>query len=76
MLCFQLLLEAGRVTLSLLSGILFGAGAGLVGIAWWHIRFKVSDFPKIDFKGYYRQLFFVHVVFGVVVVYSYTLFPQ
>lgn len=75
-LCFQLLLEFEVVTLSFLSGVLFGAVAGLFGIGWWHIMFKLSHFPKIDFKGYYRQLFFVHVVFGVVVVYTYKLFPQ
>lgn len=74
-LCFHLLLEFDLITLSFLSGVLFGAAAGILGIVWWHLMFKLSDFPKIDFKGYYWQLFFVHVVFGVVVVSTYKLFP-
>lgn len=71
--CYQVLLYYKILDLSWISGLLFGAGAGLVGIGWWHMMFKLSDFPPIDFKGYYWQLFVVHIVFGLATVAVYKL---
>lgn len=67
-LSYQLLLHYNILDISWTSGLLFGAVAGLVGIGWWHTMFKLSDFPPIDFKGYYWQLFVVHVIFGLTTV--------
>jgi len=67
-LSYQLLLHYNILDISWTSGILFGAVAGLVGIAWWHTMFKLSNFPPIDFKGYYWQLFLVHIIFGLTTV--------
>jgi len=67
-LSYQLLLHYNIFDISWTSGILFGAVAGLVGIGWWHAMFKLSNFPPIDFKGYYWQLFLVHIIFGLTTV--------
>ena len=57
------------------AALILGAISGIIGIASWVIIFKISDYkPKIDFKGYYLQLFFVHVIFGLSAFTVYTLF--
>ncbi|MGA9637419.1 hypothetical protein [Flavobacterium sp.] len=61
------------LNLSVLNGILFGAVSGLLGILGWVSIFEYTQYqPKIDFNGYFIQLFFAHVIFGLVayIVYS------
>jgi len=61
--------------LSVLSAILLGALSGIIGIISWMFLFKITDYkPKIDFKGYYIQLFFAHVLFGLTAALVYYLF--
>lgn len=49
-----------------LSGLIFGAIIGIIGIGGWEAMFTLTNHnPKIDFKGYYLQLFFVHIIFGM-----------
>ena len=67
-LCFQVLLLYNILDVSWTSGVLFGTAAGLVGIVWWHMMFKLSNFPPIDFRGYYWQLLVVHIIFGLTTV--------
>jgi hypothetical protein len=53
--------------ISFLSALLLGAISGIIGIVGWMIMFKLSDQqPQIDFRGYYIQLFFAHIVFAIV----------
>ena len=57
------------------AALILGAISGIIGIVSWVIIFKISDYkPKIDFKGYYLQLFLVHVIFGLSAFAVYTLF--
>ena len=72
-IAYQLLLHFEVLDDSWGSGILFGAVAGVIGIGWWHLMFKLSNFPPIDFKGYYKQLFLVYIIFGLTVVAVYKL---
>lgn len=60
--------------LSLLNAVLLGSISGIIGIIGWMILFRLADYkPKIDFKGYYIQLFFAHIIFGVVAALFYYL---
>ena len=50
---------------TLTNGILLGALNGIVGILGWQFTFYVHpNPPQIDFKEYYIQLFFAHIIFG------------
>ncbi|WP_264537446.1 hypothetical protein [Flavobacterium sp. N1736] len=54
---------------------LFGAISGIIGILGWIVLFEiVPQKPNIDFKGYYTQLFFAHVIFGLVAFFVYKIF--
>ncbi|GGF05254.1 hypothetical protein GCM10011518_13060 [Flavobacterium limi] len=60
--------------LSFLNAFLLGSISGIIGIAGWMILFRLADYkPKIDFKGYYIQLFFAHIIFGLVAALFYYL---
>ncbi len=62
------------LSLSLLNAFLLGSICGIIGIAGWMILFKLADYkPHIDFKGYYIQLFFAHIIFGIVAALFYYL---
>lgn len=55
--------------------LLFGAISGIIGILGWIILFEiVPQKPNIDFKGYYLQLFFAHVIFGLTAFWVYKMF--
>lgn len=60
--------------LSLWSAFLLGSISGIIGITGWMILFRLTDYkPDIDFKGYYIQLFFAHIIFGLVAALFYYL---
>lgn len=60
--------------LSFLNAFLLGATSGIIGIIGWMILFRLADYkPKIDFKGYYIQLFFAHIIFGLTAALFYYL---
>lgn len=51
---------------SILSGALFGAGGGLIGIAIWNtVLRKHPNPPTIDRKAFYQHLILAHLVFGL-----------
>ncbi|HEX8561699.1 MAG TPA: hypothetical protein VF676_01855 [Flavobacterium sp.] len=55
-------------------GIVFGIISGGIGIAGWMVIFRLpKDAPRIDFRGYYLQLFVVHIVFALAAVAVYKL---
>jgi len=48
------------------SAVLFGSIIGIIGIIGWLVMFSLTAHkPKIDFKGYYLQLFVAHLIFGI-----------
>ncbi|MFL9831750.1 hypothetical protein ABS764_12920 [Flavobacterium sp. ST-87] len=72
---YYLLWENEIISETWIAAFILGAISGIIGILSWVIIFKISDYnPKIDFKGYYLQLFFVHVIFGLSAFAVYTLF--
>jgi len=71
-LTYHFLWSRDILTISIANAFLLGAISGIIGIIGWVIMFKLSNFkPSIDFKGYYLQLFFAHVIFGLVATFTY-----
>ncbi|WP_286970081.1 hypothetical protein [Flavobacterium sp. UBA4854] len=73
---YQILWVKNILPVSPLNALLLGVISGVIGILSWIIIFKMTDHqPPIDFKGYYIQLFFAHIIFAVVAtaLYSITL---
>lgn len=65
-IAWYILLKLCLFGLSWLSGLIYGIVIGIVGIGGWVIMFILANYtPRIDFKGYYLQLFFAHIVFGM-----------
>jgi hypothetical protein len=51
---------------TMVNCIILGAISGVIGICGWKLAFHVHpNPPRIDFKEFYAQLFFAHVVFGI-----------
>lgn len=72
--CYHFLWKYGIVPLDIFSGLYLGAFCGLIGIAGWIIMFKLSGFhKKASDKGYYIQLFFAHIIFGLTAVLVYMM---
>lgn len=73
---YHIIWVKGILPVSPLTALLFGAISGIIGIIGWVIMFKMTSHqPPIDFKGYYIQLFFAHIIFGITAtaLYSITL---
>jgi hypothetical protein len=63
---YYLLWAYGMYEISWVSGLIFGCIIGTIGICSWEMMFTLSDHkPKIDFSGYYLQLFIAHLIFAV-----------
>ena len=57
------------------AAFVLGAASGIIGILGWVFLFKiVPQKPNIDIKGYYVQLFFAHIIFGIAAFMIYKLF--
>ncbi|MEP7092812.1 MAG: hypothetical protein ABI793_02060 [Flavobacterium sp.] len=73
-LAYHILWFYNILYISVLSAFLLGIASGIIGIIGWVIMFKIADYkPKIDFKGYYIQLFFAHIIFAVIATAAYYL---
>jgi hypothetical protein len=60
--------------ISPLSALILGVISGVIGIFSWIIIFKMTNHqPPIDFKGYYIQLFFAHIIFAVTATALYSI---
>ncbi|WP_343707343.1 hypothetical protein [Flavobacterium sp.] len=60
--------------ISPLSALILGVISGVIGILSWIVIFKMTDHqPPIDFKGYYIQLFFAHIIFAVTATVLYSI---
>lgn len=47
--------------------IILGAICGVIGILGWKFTFSAHpNPPALDFKEFYIQLFFAHIIFGVI----------
>lgn len=63
------------VEMSWPAAFVLGALSGIIGILGWVLMFElVPQKPNIDFKGYYVQLFFAHIIFGITAFFVYQLF--
>ena len=63
---YYVLWRYNLIDITWLYGLAFGCIIGIIGIGGWVTMFILSDYkPRIDFKGYYLQLFFAHIVFGM-----------
>ena len=60
---------------TIINCIILGGISGVIGIYGWKVAFRIHPHPsQIDFKEFYAQLFFVHIVFGVGVFIAATWF--
>lgn len=72
---YHLIWSNGIMEKTWTSALILGAISGIIGIVSWVMIFKISKYvPNIDFKGYYLQLFFAHVIFGLVAFMVYNSF--
>lgn len=73
-LIFHFLWKAGFIEITWLAGLIYGAIIGIIGIAGWVVMFNLSNYqPRIDFKGYYLQLFIAHVIFTLTIILVYKI---
>lgn len=65
-IAWYLLWTHGLFELTWLSTLIYGCVIGIIGIGGWVGMFILADYkPKIDFEGYYLQLFFAHLIFAM-----------
>jgi len=63
---YHLLWTYTEIEITWWSAVLMGAISGLVGIGIWMFTFVIHpNQPKVDFFGFFAQLFFAHVFFGL-----------
>ena len=73
-LAYHLIWLYNILYISIISALLLGIISGIIGIIGWVLIFKIADYhPNIDFKGYYIQLFFAHIIFAIVAAIAYYL---
>jgi hypothetical protein len=59
---------------TMLNGVAIGAVSGVAAIGIWKLVFTIHpDPPLLNYKGYYANLFFAHIVFGLFAVIGYNL---
>lgn len=69
---FHILWRWGLYEITWLTGLIYGIVIGIIGIGGWVVMFILSNYkPRIDFKGYYLQLFIAHLVFAMTTVFIY-----
>ena len=73
-LIFHFLWKSGFLEITWLAGLIYGAIIGIIGIGGWVVMFILSNYkPRIDFKGYYLQLFVAHMIFAMTIVMVYKI---
>lgn len=69
---YHIILDENILPITIPSAIWLGTISGIIGIIGWMIIFKNTNYkPRIDFVGYYIQLFFAHIIFALVAVFLY-----
>jgi len=72
MLSYKMLWHKALKKPSITKTIIIGSASGAVGIVSWKIFFSQHDNPPHnDRYGYYRQLFFAHIIFSASAVLTY-----
>lgn len=75
-LAYHIIWENEIMPISTLSAIILGIISGIIGIISWKLIFTMTNHqPRIDFKGYYIQLFIAHMIFAAVAtaLYSFSI---
>lgn len=58
--------------MEIIDTFILGVASGVIGIVSWMFLFKFTHYnPDIDYKGYYIQLFLVHIFFAVIATLTY-----
>lgn len=58
--------------ITVVNTLLLGILSGMAGVLGWMIIFRITNHqPVIDFKGYYMQLFFAHIIFSIAATATY-----
>lgn len=66
---FVILHALFNFSISLLTGVVFGFSAGLVGVCFWSITFYLHpNPPAINRTIYYIQLIPAHILFGITMI--------
>jgi len=74
-LFFEVLLQMKWLSISWSSALIYGVVIGILGILGWKILFHVTNKkPKMNYTGYYTQLFIAHVIFAFTMVACYMYF--
>lgn len=72
---YHIIWSANILDFTFTSSLILGIVSGIIGISGWVVLFRISaQKPNIDYKGYYIQLFVVHVIFAVIAYVVYELF--
>lgn len=72
---YHIIWSANILDFTFTSSLILGIVSGIIGISGWVVLFRISaQKPNIDYKGYYIQLFVVHVIFAVTAYVVYELF--
>ncbi|OAB78642.1 hypothetical protein [Cochleicola gelatinilyticus] len=67
---FKILQGYSIVTLTLLSGSIFGFLGGIFGVGFWGFILKIHpNPPQINKVVYFIQLVIAHVIFGICLIY-------
>ena len=73
-LAYYMLWRLNLYEITWLSALIFGVVIGIIGIGGWVGMFILSNYqPRIDFRGYYLQLFFAHLIFAMTLYIVYKL---
>ncbi len=76
-LSYKILWEKSLDKPTLLKTLIIGAISGTIGIISWKIFFSEHDNPPSNYRhGYYRQLFYAHIVFSSVAILTYRQLPS
>jgi len=71
---FLFLYSFKLIELDLLSALIFGCCAGIVGIIGWSLMFGINENPpKIHLKDFYIQLILAHIIFTLFVMLGFYL---
>jgi len=57
------------IPITLVSGIIFGFIAGIIGACFWQLGFSIHPHPPdVERKKYYLHLILAHIIFGITMV--------
>lgn len=73
-LAYMLMWNQSVVAPTLVNSVWIGAVSGVVAIGIWFTVFRLHpDPPQINYKGYYANLFFAHIIFCMFATIGYNI---